>query len=188
MPVARRARSTSRTMRVGVPVTTPSIWEIRSSVCALPRSNRAATRAVASCRVMRPRSTASSTASWTRSRVSTTTSRGSRKRASCSRTPALSLALRVLEEEERERELEELFFLPVDWRGGGMSRRTLLDCSIWTNEQLEQRLLRMTAVLGLVPDALAVAVEHRLADLLAGMGGEAVQRDRTRGGAIEQRV
>ena len=45
MPVARRARSTSRTIRVGVPVTTASSCAIRSSVCARPRSNSAATSA-----------------------------------------------------------------------------------------------------------------------------------------------
>ena len=35
------------------------------------------------------------------------------------------------------------------------------------NEQLEQRLLGVAAVLGLVPDALAIAVKHVLRDLLA---------------------
>ena len=54
--------------------------------------------------------------------------------------------------------------------------------------QLEQRLLRMAAVLGLVPDPLAVAVEHLGRDLLARMRGEAVQRERARRRAVEQRV
>ncbi len=47
-------------------------------------------------------------------------------------------------------------------------------------EPLEQRLLRVPAVLGLVPDALARAVEHLGGDLLARVGGQAVQRDRVR--------
>src|SRR3954454_8390001 len=188
MPAARRARSTSRTMRVGVPVTMSSICEIRSSVCERPRSNSVVTSAVASWRVMRPRSTASSTASCTRSRVRTTTSRGSRKRASCSRTPAVSFAPRALDDALRDREPEEELFLRLDWRGCGMSARTLLDRPRRTDEQLEQRLLGVTAVLGLVPDALALPVEHGLGDLLARVRGQAVQRDRVPGGALEQRV
>ena len=58
----------------------------------------------------------------------------------------------------------------------------------YSNEQLEQRLLRVAAVLGLVPDALALAVEDLLGDLLARVRGQAVQRDRARRGAVEQRV
>ena len=46
----------------------------------------------------------------------------------------------------------------------------------------------MPAVLGLVPDALAVAVEDRLGDLLAGVRGQAVEGDRAGRAAVEQRV
>src|SRR4051794_41914199 len=46
------------------------------------------------------------------------------------------------------------------------------------NEQLEQRLLGVAAVLRLVPDALAVAAEHVGGDLLAPGGREAVERRR----------
>src|SRR4051794_33765683 len=182
MLATRRTRSTSRATRVGVPMTMSSICEIRSSVCERPRSNSAVTSAVASWRVMRPRSTASSAASCTRSRVSTTTSRGSRKRASWSRTPALSLVAAP----PRARDVE--LFLRLVWRACGISARTLLDCSSSTDEQLDERLLGVAAVLGLLPDALALAVEHGLRDLLTGVGGQAVQRDRARGGAVEQRV
>ena len=48
-------------------------------------------------------------------------------------------------------------------------------------EQLEQRLLGVQAVLGLVPDRGALAVEDLLGDLLARVGGEAVERDRAVG-------
>ena len=46
----------------------------------------------------------------------------------------------------------------------------------------------MAAVLRLIPDALALPVEHRLGDLLARMGREAVQRDRARRGRGQQLV
>ena len=52
--------------------------------------------------------------------------------------------------------------------------------STLAQQELEQRLLGVAAVLGLVPDALALAVEHLGGDLLAGVGREAVQRDRAR--------
>ena len=41
----------------------------------------------------------------------------------------------------------------------------------------EKRLLGVQAVLRLVPDRRALAVEHVLGDLLARMGGQAVQHD-----------
>ncbi len=56
------------------------------------------------------------------------------------------------------------------------------------NQQLEQRLLRVAAVLGLVPDALARAVEDLGGDLLAGVRGQVVHRERARRGGVEQRV
>jgi hypothetical protein len=43
-------------------------------------------------------------------------------------------------------------------------------------------------VLGLIPGALARAVEHLLGDLLTGVRGQAVQRDRPGRGEVEQRV
>src|ERR1700754_2971079 len=56
------------------------------------------------------------------------------------------------------------------------------------HEPLEQRLLRVAAVLGLLPDALPVAVEDLGGDLLARMRGQAVQGDRVGRGLVEQRV
>ena len=70
---------------------------------------------------------------------------------------------------------------------GRVVRATRCGC-LPRDEQLEQRLLRVPAVLGLVPDALALAVEHRRGDLLARVRGQAVQRERARRGAVEQRV
>ena len=56
--------------------------------------------------------------------------------------------------------------------------------SLGSREQpLEQRLLRVAAVLRLVPDPLALPVEHLGGDLLAGVGREVVQRDRVRDAA-----
>ena len=46
----------------------------------------------------------------------------------------------------------------------------------------------MAAVLGLVPDALARAVEDLGGDLLAGMRGQVVHREGARRGGVEQRV
>ena len=155
-----------------------SICAIRSSVCVRPRSNSAVTRRSASLRVMRPRSTASSTASCRRSRVSTTTSRGSRKRASCSRTPARPWRRAARGRAARAR--AEAVFLRLDWRGGGMVRADPTPSLTGRDQQLEQRLLGVPAVLRLVPDALPVAVEHRLGDLLARVRRQAVQRDRRR--------
>src|SRR5438874_12094747 len=43
-------------------------------------------------------------------------------------------------------------------------------------QELQQRLLRVQPVLGLVPDRRALAVQDPGADLLAGMGRQAVQR------------
>src|SRR5579875_3524634 len=56
------------------------------------------------------------------------------------------------------------------------------------DQPLEQRLLGVAAVLRLIPDPLAVAVEHLGGDLVARMGGQAVQRDRAGTGEVEQRV
>ena len=56
------------------------------------------------------------------------------------------------------------------------------------DEELKQRLEHVAPVLGLVPDPLAIAVEDALGDLLARVGGQAVQRERVRRGAVEQRV
>ena len=103
---------------------------------------------------MRPRRTASSSVSWSRSRVITITSSGFR-------------TLRDV--------LSSDSFLT-----GGMAAGTYPSCPVRRNEQLEQRLLRVAAVLGLVPDPLARAVEHGLGDLLARMGGQAVQREGVR--------
>ena len=46
----------------------------------------------------------------------------------------------------------------------------------------------MAAVLGLIPDALARAVEDLGCDLLARVGGQAVQSDRAGGGRVEQSI
>src|SRR5919109_1677110 len=51
---------------------------------------------------------------------------------------------------------------------------------------LEQRLLRMEAVLGLVPDGGTLAVEEVLGDLLAGVSGKAMEHDRALGCRREQ--
>src|SRR5215211_259007 len=56
------------------------------------------------------------------------------------------------------------------------------------HQQLEQRLLHMAPVLRLVPDPLARAVEHLGGDLLAGVGGKAVEGYRAGCGAVDQRV
>src|SRR5262245_10203794 len=55
-------------------------------------------------------------------------------------------------------------------------------------QQRQQRLLRMQAVLRLVPHGRPRAVEHVRRDLLARVGGEAVQNDRVRAREAEQRV
>ena len=56
------------------------------------------------------------------------------------------------------------------------------------DEQLEQRLLRVAAVLGLLPDALALAIQDLGRDLLAGMGGKVVHRERPGRRRVEQGV
>src|SRR5215212_8015936 len=56
------------------------------------------------------------------------------------------------------------------------------------NQPVEQRLLGVPAVLRLVPDPLAVAVEDLGGDLLTGMRGEAVQRDGPGRGRVEEGV
>ena len=56
------------------------------------------------------------------------------------------------------------------------------------NQELQQRLLRVPAILGLVPDPLPVAVEDRSGDLLPGVRGEAVQREGAGSGLVEQLV
>src|SRR4051794_14851308 len=55
-----------------------------------------------------------------------------------------------------------------------------------TDKQLQQCLLRVTAIFGLIPDALAGPVQQLLRDLLAGMSRQAVQNDRARRGQLEQ--
>src|SRR5215218_767865 len=60
------------------------------------------------------------------------------------------------------------------WISGYISRD-----SPFGEEHLQQRLLRMQAVLGLVPDGGLLAVEDLGGDLFAGVGGEAVEDDRT---------
>ena len=55
-------------------------------------------------------------------------------------------------------------------------------------QPFQQRLLGVTSVLGLIPDALALPVEDLGGDLLARVRGQAVQRDGVRRGAVEQRV
>ena len=50
----------------------------------------------------------------------------------------------------------------------------------------EQRLLGVQPVLGLVPDRRLRAVEHLGGDLLAAVGGQAVQHDRVRRGRGEE--
>src|ERR1039458_2922671 len=56
------------------------------------------------------------------------------------------------------------------------------------HQQLQERLLRVPAILGLVPDPLAGAVEELGGDLLAGVRGEIVHRKRAGGGEVEQRI
>src|SRR5918997_393192 len=56
------------------------------------------------------------------------------------------------------------------------------------NQVLQQGLLGVPPVLGLVPDALPVAVQDGLGDLLPRMSGEAVQGERAVAGAVEQRL
>src|SRR5262249_40648113 len=56
------------------------------------------------------------------------------------------------------------------------------------HEQLQQRLLGMAPVLGLVPDPLASPVQDLRADLLARMSGQVVHRERPGGGGVEQGV
>jgi hypothetical protein len=46
----------------------------------------------------------------------------------------------------------------------------------------------MPAVLGLVPDALSLAVQNLLGDLIAGVRRQAVQRDRSGSGGGQQLV
>src|SRR5215208_3341123 len=53
-------------------------------------------------------------------------------------------------------------------------------------QRLEQRLLGVQTVLRLIPDGGALAVENVLGDLLAGVGGEAMQHDRPVGSFREQ--
>src|SRR5205807_4176675 len=56
------------------------------------------------------------------------------------------------------------------------------------DQQLEQRLLRVQAVLRLVPHRGALAVEDAGGDLLAGVRQKAVERNRLRAGAREERL
>src|SRR5919109_3600343 len=64
----------------------------------------------------------------------------------------------------------------------------LMSRSRLRHEQLEQRLLRVAAVLGLVPDALARAIEDRRRDLLLGVRGQVMHGKGAGGRAIEQLV
>src|SRR5205085_7910741 len=145
---------------------------------------RSASRSPASSRVMRPRWTASSSASCRRSRVRTTTARGSIKRWSCSRTGScdgLGLERRPLEAVPERRLAEVLRAPPVEaalrfverlldepeeagflaWgievpslEGSDLPRRRSS-----RDEELEQGLLGVPTVLGLVPDPLARTVQ-----------------------------
>ena len=63
-----------------------------------------------------------------------------------------------------------------------------MSASAAEHEQLEQRLLGVPAVFGLVPDTLATPVEDALGDLLADVRGQAVKRHRVWGGAIQQGI
>src|SRR5438477_12596480 len=54
-------------------------------------------------------------------------------------------------------------------------------------QELQQRLLRVQPVLGLIPDRRALAVQDPGADLLAGMGRQAVQRNGVVARLLEQR-
>ena len=56
------------------------------------------------------------------------------------------------------------------------------------DDEREQRLLRVEAVLGLVPGGGLRAVEHLLRDLLAVVGGQAVEDDGVVGRACDERV
>src|SRR5262249_3218583 len=60
--------------------------------------------------------------------------------------------------------------------------------SLTAEQELQQRLLGVTAILGLVPDPLARAVQDVWGDLLAWVGREAVQRDRAGCGLVQQGI
>src|SRR5206468_12271042 len=62
------------------------------------------------------------------------------------------------------------------------------DASDSVQQQLEQRLLCVKPVLGLVPDGRTLAVEQAFRYLLAGMRGQAVQNDRVLAGLGNQRL
>src|ERR1700685_2658441 len=79
----------------------------------------------------------------------------------------------------------------IRWRTVRASRQSSPALShrvVRRDEHFQQRLLRVPAVLGLVPDALARAVEDLGGDLVAGMGGQVVHGERAGGGGVEQRV
>src|SRR3954454_6597652 len=211
IPTARRARSTWR-RTLSPPVAAPlpsscSMSPIRSSVCWRPSAISRCTRSSASERVIRPRLTASSTTSWMRSPVSITplvrASRTALRLARASCCPAglgcvfgaarlvadarLAVDAR-LAEVERFAVVVERFAVPC-FLGCGIAQAYAVAARASAREQqLEERLLRVAAGLRLVPDRLPLAVEHRLADLLARVRRQAVQRDRALGGAIQQRV
>src|SRR6476620_4830518 len=207
MPTARRALSTWRSTR-SPPVVAPrpsscSTSPIRSSVCLRPSVIRRCTRSSASLRVIRPRLTASSTTSWMRSPVSMTpfvsVSRRRLSRAVASSLDGFGAARLVVDARlavvgrlavvER---LAEDARLVVDAERF-VAVPCFLGCGIRqaysaVEQELQQGLLGVAAILRLVPNRLARAVQNRLGDLLARVGREAVQRDRAVGGAVEQGV
>src|SRR5579862_6597229 len=206
-PTRRRARSAPRTSR-----STDSLRRARrvaasswprprprsrsrsvtsSSVCWRPRWMSEAASSLASLRVTRPRTTASSSVSWIRSRLSTTRPSGLRIRStSCSASPERPTGARLWRE-RAERERDEAkprraypTAPPIE---AGLRRVADQEFAPrLTDEELEQRLLDVAAVLGLVPDPLVGSVENLGRDLLARVSGQAVQGDGVRRGQRHQ--
>src|SRR4051794_13278159 len=77
---------------------------------------------------------------------------------------------------------------PPAARGARAAPARRVRSGVARDQQLEQRLLRVTAILRLVPDALASAVEDVRRDLLARMRREAVQGEGAGLRAVQQRV
>ena len=71
--------------------------------------------------------------------------------------------------------------------GRESARCSRLLCGSLLEQPHQQRLLRVQAVLRLVPDHALRAVEHLVGDLLAAVRGQAVQHDRVGVGACQQR-
>src|SRR6516165_8121278 len=164
------------------------------SVCWRPRLTSSVASSLASERVTRPLAAASSRTSWMRSRVSTTRPSGLMIRlSSCSaRLLEPSLKPSVLLD-ERDPPLvcgrceAELDAGVVGNSPSGRLLVRLLDVPAYgVDQRLEQRFLSVPPVLGLIPDSLALPVEELFGDLLAGMGGQAVKRDRVRCRFVEQ--